>query len=91
MPVLHEAAIIDTLGDEDLFLLTALVTHAGLSLSALSEVLNRPETRVRSACRRLETHGILVGNEQETWFDVADLVHPTAVRVLNQRAFLDIS
>jgi hypothetical protein len=91
VPVLKESAILDTLGDEDLFLLTALVTHAGLDVAALGEVLNRPETRVWSACRRLESQGILVGNEQEEWFDVADMVHPTAVRVLTQRAFLDIS
>jgi hypothetical protein len=91
VPVLNEAAVVATLGEEDLFLLAALVTHAGLDVDALSEVLNRPETRVRSACRRLATLGILAGDEEESWFDVVDNVHPTAVRVLTQRAFLDVT
>jgi hypothetical protein len=86
----EEIAVVDALRDEDLFVLTALVVHAGLEVEALSEVLNRPPPRVQSTCRRLEARGVLVGDEQGTWFDVPEIVHPTIVRVLRQRAFLDV-
>jgi len=90
VPALPQAVGVDALPDEDLFVLTALVVHAGLDLDSLSEVLNRPPNRVQSACRRLEARGVLIGDEQGTWFDVPEIVHPSVVRVLKQRAFLDV-
>jgi hypothetical protein len=89
IPAVPQAPSVDVLSDEDLFLVTAIVTHAGLGLGDLADVLNRDAIRVQSACRRLQGRGILVGNEQGTWFDVDDVVHPVVVRVLKQRAFLD--
>ncbi len=90
VPSLPQGVNVDTLKDEDLFVLTALVVHAGLDLDSLSEVLNRPPARVQSACRRLEHSGVVIGDAQGTWFDVPEVVQPSLVRVLRQRAFLDV-
>ena len=88
IPELPIIEVIEELDTEDLFVLTALAIHGELDLAALVEVLNRPPSALRAACRRLEAMGVLVGDERGDRYDLGALVHPQVLRVLRQRAFL---
>jgi hypothetical protein len=88
VPVSPTAQEIDALQDEDLFLCTCLAIHGQLDIQTLTVVLNRDPGVIRSACRRLESFGILRGDENGEWFDLDETVHPLVLRVLRHRAFL---
>jgi hypothetical protein len=88
VPASASAREIDALRDEDLFLCTSLALHGQLDIQTLTVVLNRDPGAIRSACRRLESFGILRGDENGEWFDLDDTLHPLVLRVLRHRAFL---
>jgi hypothetical protein len=88
VPASATAHEIDALRDEDLFLCTCLAIHGELDIPTLTAVLNRDPGVIRSACRRLESFGILKGDENAEWFDLDETLHPLVLRVLRHRAFL---
>jgi hypothetical protein len=88
VPEAATAREIDSLQDEDLFLCTCLAIHGQLDIETLTVVLNRDPGVIRSACRRLESFGILRGDENAEWFDLDETLHPLVLRVLRHRAFL---
>jgi hypothetical protein len=89
IPASAAAPSIDSLGDEDLFLCTSLALHGELDIHTLTVVLNREPGVIRSICRRLESLGILTGDENGERFDLDDTLHPLVLRVLRHRAFLE--
>ncbi len=55
---------LEELGDDELFALTALILHDGLTVSELHTVLNQAESNVRALCRGLEQRTVI--SESET-------------------------
>ena len=88
-PRLDGLDALDQLSTEDLFLLTALAIHGPMTLSALIEALNRPESALRAACRRLEALGVLMGELSGELYELHPRLHPQILRVLRQRALLE--
>lgn len=89
LPALPAAQALATLGDEDLFLLTALAVHGGLTVAELAEVLNRPAGAVQAACRRLCGEQIThIARTEPRTYAIEALVLPQVLRILRHRAFL---
>lgn len=76
------------LSARELFLLTAIVIHDGLSIGHLTEVLNLPGGVCRSVGRRLEARGLLEVNRQGNRYTTSAEWGPTVQRVLRSKQFL---
>jgi hypothetical protein len=76
---------IESMSDEYLFLLTALVVHDGLRGEDLAEVLNVTPARVRVACQHLESLGIITHEDRR--YLVTTHWQPAVARVLDRRNF----
>ncbi len=88
-PSLPASQRLTPLGDDDLFLLTALAIHGEVTVAELASVLNRPEGSVQAACRRLDALDVVAGDEATDRYDIDPLAHPQVLRVLRHRAFLE--
>ncbi|MCK6523348.1 hypothetical protein L6R49_18195, partial [Myxococcota bacterium] len=88
-PRLDGLDALDQLNTEDLFLLTALAIHGAMDLPALVEALNRPESALRAACRRLEALGVVMGELSGEVYELNPRLHPQVLRLLRQRALLE--
>ncbi len=81
-------ADIEALGPRDLFVLTALAIHDGLTIDNLVEVLNMPAAVCRSVCRQLDARGVLVGDVRADHYRIQTAWSPAVHRVLRTRQFL---
>ncbi len=81
----HGDEEVESLSDEYLFLLTALLVHDGLKVDDLAEVLNVAISSVRVACQHLESLGII--NDLKRRYVVTPGWQPTVARVLDRRNF----
>jgi type II secretory pathway predicted ATPase ExeA len=76
------------LSARELFLLTAIVIHDGLSIGHLTQVLNLPGGVCRSVGRRLEARGLLEVDRQGNRYTTSAEWGPTIQRVLRSKQFL---
>ena len=76
------------LSAQELFVLTAIVIHDGLSIGHLTEVLNLPGGACRAVGRRLEARGLLEVSSQGNRYTVSPNWGPTVQRVLRSKQFL---
>ena len=83
-----ELSDLQSVGDHELFVLTALIIHDGLSVDDISAVLNLSLGQCRSICRQLESHGILRGDDGGNRFYVELPWLPAVERILQQKHFL---
>jgi hypothetical protein len=83
-----QIADLEDLGSRDLFVLTAIVIHDGLTIEHLAEVLNLPAGLCRAGCRRLEGRGLLAGDVRGSHYAITPAWAPAIQRVLRNRQFL---
>ncbi len=79
---------LEGLKDDDMFVLAGLIVHDGLSLDELVTVLNANTGSTRATCRRLESLGVLDGDEAGAWFRITTRWLPAVDRLLRQMSFL---
>ena len=82
-----DASKVEGLPDADLFVLTSILIHDGLSVPLLARSLNLPDGQVRAACRHLESLGVLRRRE-DGMFRIQIAWRPAATRLLRQKHFL---
>ena len=88
-PAVPKVLALLNLGDEELFMLTALAVHGSLTVAELALVLNRPEGAVQAACRRLASEQLLRAEGPAPSATTIDpLALPQTLRLLRNRAFL---
>ena len=80
----------DALGDRELFVLTGLVLHDGLSVGHLAESLNIPAATVRSVCRQLEAWGTLERRRGIDGYRVEIGWLPAVERLLRQKQLIHL-
>ncbi len=83
-----QAADLAELTPRELFLLTAIVIHDGLSIDHLTEVLNLPGGVCRAVGRRLEARGLLEMTRPGDRFTTTPDWGPVIQRVLRSKQFL---
>jgi hypothetical protein len=83
-----QATNLADLTPRELFLLTAIVIHDGLSIGHLTEVLNLPGGVCRAVGRRLEARGLLEVTRQGNRYTVHPDWAPVIQRVLRSKQFL---
>lgn len=83
-----QAADLAELTPRELFLLTAIVIHDGLSIAHLTEVLNLPGGVCRAVGRRLEARGLLETTGPGDRFTTTPDWGPVVQRVLRSKQFL---
>ena len=81
----HLVSEVESMSDEYLFVLTALVVHDGLSLPELAEVLNQSPGSTHLSCQHLESLGIL--RHRQPFYTVAPSWQPAVLHVLDQKSF----
>lgn len=74
-------------GDDDLFLFTAVTMQGSLTDDELASVLNQPVSAVRSRCLRLSADGWLTHESGRGW-NVPDAQVPRVILTLRRKAFL---
>lgn len=75
-------------GEHALFVLAALVIHDGLGVSDLVRVLNLDTATCRATCRRLESVGVLVSDDDDEHFDITMPWSAVVHRHLRQKHLL---
>lgn len=79
---------VESLGARELFVLTALAIHDGLTIDNLVEVLNLPAGVCRAVARQLEARGMLSGDIRAEQYRIQPAWSPAVHRVLRTRQFL---
>jgi hypothetical protein len=77
--------------DMDLFVLTAILVHDGVTVTEQARILNLPEGMCRSSCRAMEARGVLEWSGENEQYRVVPEWQPAVERLLRQKYFLHVA